>query len=142
MKKPALSLFGMLSMLLLGGSAYAQAVHVRITVPFEFTVNNKTLPAGQYEVLSAGLLNPSVLEIRRPDGLLQTYVNASDRPQSSNSSNQTKLVFRQYGNMYFLSQLWTEGAHLGWEFPKVRAEIREARNGAGQQVTVAAKLGK
>jgi hypothetical protein len=139
MKKLALSLFGALSMLLLGGSAYAQSVHVRITIPFNFTVNNKTLPAGQYEVLSAGQMNnPGALEIRRSGGLIETYVYASDL-QSSNPSSQTKLVFEQYGNMYFLCQLWTEGTHAGWEFPKAQGERREARNGTGQQITLAAK---
>jgi hypothetical protein len=142
MKKLALSLFCALSMLVLGGSAYAQAVHVRITVPFDFTVNNKTLPAGQYEVLSAGQINnPSLLEIRRSGGPLEAFVNASDL-RSSDTSSQTKLVFEQHGNVYFLSQLWTEGSRAGWEFAKTRTEMREAMTTTGQQVTVASKLAK
>jgi hypothetical protein len=137
MKKLTLSLIGMLSMLLSGGSAYAQAVHIRVTIPFEFNVNNKALPAGQYEVLSAGPSNASFLEIRRADGAVQAYVNPER--EVSNSSHGTKLVFQQYGSTYFLSQLWTSGSASGWAIPKAPAEIREARNSAGQQVTLAAR---
>jgi hypothetical protein len=139
MKKLALSLIGALGMLLLSGSAFAQAIHVRMDIPFDFTVNNKTLSAGQYEVLSAAQANnPNLLEIRHLGGSIETYVSASD-VQSSDLPSSTKLVFRHYGNMYFLSQMWTAGTRAGREFPKARAETEQAKNGAGQQITLAAK---
>ena len=141
MKKLALSLIGALSMLLSGVSAYAQDVHIRITVPFDFSVNNKTMPAGQYDVLSAGLKNPGTLVIRNATARMEMYVNTLDR-QSPSLSSQTKLVFQQYGGTYFLSQIWTEGSRAGLEFPKARTEIQEAKAAAGQQVVLAAKLGR
>ena len=139
MKKLALSLIGALSMLLLGGSALAQTVHVRLTVPFDFTVGNKILPAGDYELRSAGQPdNPGMLLICRMGGPVEMYVHASDL-QSSSSANETKLVFRHYGNIYFLSQLWTAGTRTGLEFPKTQAEISEAKNDSGRNVTLTAK---
>jgi hypothetical protein len=142
MKKLALSLIGALSFLLTGGSAFAQAVHVRVNIPFEFTVSNQALPAGEYQVISADMPNnPTVLQIRQLDGPLATYVTASDL-ESSNASAETKLVFHQYGDTYFLSEFRTEGSHAAWQFPKTRTEAREAKNESAQQVTLSAKLGK
>jgi len=139
MKKLALSLIGALTMLLLGGSALAQTVHVQLTVPFDFNVGNKILPAGRYELRSAGQPNnPRLLEIARMDGAIEMYLPASD-VQSTSASSETKAVFRHYGNAYFLAQLWTAGTRAGWEFPKTRAEITEAKNDSGREVTLAAK---
>ena len=139
MKKLALSLIGALSMLLTGGSAYAQAIHIRATVPFQFSIHNKTLPAGEYEVVCKGR-NPGLLEIRDSEGPL-LYVQTMDL-QASNLPGETKLVFRQYGNTYFLSELWTEGSREGLEIPESSSTIREAKNNTGQQVMLAARLGK
>lgn len=141
MKKLTLSFICVLTLLVASGSAYAQAVHVRVTVPFGFTANNKTLPAGQYEVMSTGAPYSQFLEIRRLDGKYVTYVSASDL-QASNRSSETKLVFQQYGNRYFLSELWMQGTRSGLEFSKAPAELHEAKNSAGQQVTVAANVAK
>jgi hypothetical protein len=139
MKKLALSLIGALSMLLLGGSALAQTVHVRLTVPFDFNAGNKILPAGEYELRSAGQPdNPGMLEISRMDGTVEMYIHASDL-ESTRASSETKVVFRHYGNIYFLSQVWTQGTRAGWEFPKTREEISEAKNASARNVTLAAK---
>jgi len=136
MKKLALSLFGALSMLLASGSAYAQAVHIRVDVPFQFSVQNKTLPAGEYEILSTGKNMPA-LQIR-DSGRTLMYINAFDC-QASQFSDETKLVFQRYGNSYFLSQVWTEGSRAGMELPQTASETREAENSAPKQVTLAAK---
>jgi hypothetical protein len=139
MKKLALSLIGALSMLLLGGSALAQTIHVRLTVPFDFTAGDKSLPAGEYQLRSAGQPNnPSLLALCRRDGGFEMYMHASDI-LSTSAPSETKAVFRHYGNQYFLSQLWTAGTRAGWEFPKTQAEISAAKNAAGRQVTLAAK---
>src|SRR5947209_8072160 len=50
MKRQALSLIGLLSLLLVAGSAIGQTVHVRGYVPFSFAVGSKTLPAATYDV--------------------------------------------------------------------------------------------
>jgi hypothetical protein len=139
MKKLALSLIGALSMLLLGGSALAQTVHIRLSVPFDFNAGNKILPAGEYELRSAGQPdNPGMLEICRMDGTVEMYIHASDL-ESPSAARETKVVFRHYGNIYFLSELWTAGTRAGWEFPKTRAEINEAKNDSARNVTLAAK---
>ena len=50
MKRQVFSLISLASLLLVAGSAVAQVIHVRGDVPFDFTVGNKTLRAGTYDV--------------------------------------------------------------------------------------------
>ena len=50
MKRQAFSLISLLSLLLVAGSAIAQTSQVRANVPFNFTVGDKTLPAGTYDI--------------------------------------------------------------------------------------------
>lgn len=42
MKRQALSLVSLLSLLLVAGSATTQTIHVRANIPFNFAVGNKT----------------------------------------------------------------------------------------------------
>jgi hypothetical protein len=72
------------------------------------------------------------------DGTVEMYIHASDL-ESPSAARETKVVFRHYGNIYFLSELWTAGTRAGWEFPKTRAEINEAKNDSARNVTLAAK---
>ncbi len=50
MNKQVLSLVGVLGLLLAAGSAAAQSKAIRADVPFNFTVNGTTMPAGAYTV--------------------------------------------------------------------------------------------
>jgi hypothetical protein len=140
MKKLALSLMCALSTLLLGGSALAQSIHVRATIPFEFTVNTSTLPAGTYDVVSGQGTNQDLWRIGCVGGPT-IFVRISDLETRTPSAN-SKLVFHRYGSMYFLSQLMTEGTRLAWKFPKARAESQLAKNGAAEEIMLAAEFGQ
>ena len=63
MKRQALSLISLLSLLLVAGSAIAQSSHVRANVPFNFTVGSKTLPAGTYDIAAISS-DPKVLLVQ------------------------------------------------------------------------------
>ena len=54
MKRQAISLVSLLSLLLVAGSAIAQTVHVSADIPFNFVVGSKTYPAGAYSVKTMG----------------------------------------------------------------------------------------
>jgi hypothetical protein len=122
MKNQVLKIFSMLSLAvtLAGAAVYANpAGPVRANIPFDFSVGNKTLPAGVYTF--APTTTPALLLIRREDGrtgaLIQTQGVQARREQA-----QTKLVFRRYGDHYFLAQLWTAGDSNGLELWKSRTE--------------------
>lgn len=105
MKKHALTLIGVLSLLLAAGSAFAQTIDVKGDIPFSFIVNKATLPSGQYELKSL-TEDGKMLGLRGPDGKPVDIVN-SNRTESMTPSQKTKLVFKRYGDRYFLSQIWS-----------------------------------
>ena len=75
-----------------------QAVKARI--PFDFTAGNKALPAGQYRVAAISALGTlSVIG----GGSELAMVN-SHAVQANAALTSTKLIFRRYGDQYFLDR--------------------------------------
>lgn len=79
---------------------YAQSGAFRIDVPFAFTANNKTLPAGTYIVRPAS-----------DSRILWTIQSAHERPgvylmagslSSPSQDSYARLTFRRYGDRNFL----------------------------------------
>ena len=134
----------MLALALLAAAQRAraqEAVAVLVNIPFAFTAGRAALPAGEYRVekLSPGSM---VLAIRSTDLRAAAYVTAfataTAEPQAK-----SKLVFRRYGNSYFLSQLWMAGSPNGRELPKSSKEKEQAltaREQTPDQVTIVALL--
>ena len=137
MKKQVLTLVSVLSLLLAAGSAFAQANQVKADVPFSFVVNHAVMPAGTYMISTVGL--GGTLAIRGLDNKAIQLVNANYE-QANAPSTRTKLVFRCYGNRYFLSQIWTEGSDRGRQFSKTAAESEVAMDFSPHDVILAASL--
>ncbi len=88
-------------------AAFAQNVTLmEANIPFDFTVGQKTLPAGRYTV-DRGLV-PTAVVIRSEDSKKAVIVIV--QAAYSNAWHDTgSLVFDRYGSSYFLSQIWTPG---------------------------------
>ena len=102
----------------------AQAGEVRAKIPFSFTVNQKTLPPGTYNVSnnSATLLVSGV-----HDGALAiTNALLGDR------STGAKLVFHRYGDQYILREVWM-GSGNGRVLPVPRMEREIASRNASAE---------
>ena len=129
MKKQALSLIGVLSLLLAAGSAMAQNGGLRADVPFNFTVSGTTMPAGTYTVSRIGR-SIDTLVIRGGDSKAVKFV-MPHRVESTKGADRTKLIFHCYSgrDQCFLYQLWIGGAHAGQELPKssLEKEVAAAR---------------
>ena len=117
MKRQAFSLVSLLSLLLVAGSAIAQTVHVRADIPFNFAVGNKTLLAGTYDIGTISSGDSKTLLLKARDGNASMMLN-SNAAEGLKPTNKTKLVFNQYGNQYFLSQIWVNGETRGRQLPK------------------------
>jgi hypothetical protein len=143
MKRQAFSLISLLSLLLVAGSAIAQTVHVRANIPFNFAVGNKTLPAGTYDVGTIDHRDGKILLLQARDGNASMMVG-SNAAENLNPADKTKLVFNQYGNRYFLSQIWVAGETRGHQLPKTSREKEMARDLAKdftqQRVEIVASL--
>ena len=110
-----------------GGSSF------RVTVPFDFIVSDKTLPAGDYLVARSSQSSSEGLRIRAKDGRGGSYFQTK-AIQIAESQKQTKVVFTRYGNQYFLSQVWISGRMTGRELHKSRKELTLEREVAGRAV--------
>jgi hypothetical protein len=114
---------------------------VRANVPFEFNVGDKTLPAGKITAreMASGALAISNVDKR------QHAIRIAHGVASSNQNGRAKLVFRKYGNRYYLTQVWIPG-YNGMEFQKSKTERaleREtmlSKNSTTELVTIMADL--
>ena len=131
-------LFGalVLGMTLAIGSAFGQTL-ANANIPFDFKIGNATLAAGQYEVgqvVTAG--NDTMLAIRSLDGHKNIMVKTS-AAGTTKGTRENKLVFRRYGDQYFLSQVWTQGKTL--ELPVSHREREMARSTQAQVASISGK---
>jgi hypothetical protein len=125
MKKQA---YTMIAMIVLVGSmaVAAQAQmgnHTELvaTIPFEFNVGNKAMPAGEYVVSQ---MNPTssltVLQLRSRDGKAAAMIQMNTIITNSRTLKAV-LNFNRYGNQYFFAQAWMPGSN-GLAALKGRAE--------------------
>jgi hypothetical protein len=111
---------------------------LRVNVPFAFNVGNTSLPAGEYRV---SIVNPasdrSVLRIAGADGTkVMTLTNDVKGEPKANA----RIAFRQYGNQYFLAQVWMAADPLGLatRHGKIEKQLqRQLGNGASDYHMVA-----
>lgn len=136
MKKQVLTLVGVLSLLLVAGSAFAQSGQIRATIPFNFTVNHTAMPAGNYSIFTTGGTG-SLLVLQGANGRA-VRITSSNGVQASKPSDSTKLIFRCYGDRYFLAQVWKRGSQMGRELPKSTLESEVAMDVATRDVVLVA----
>jgi hypothetical protein len=109
----------------------------RVDIPFAFVAGGTHLPAGHYHVYHPG--DPYLVVLERDDGRARAmaYVHPSATDPSESSA---KLVFNQYGNQHFLSQVWTENdPQVHYCFKGQIEQQLMAQNSKPQLVIVAAK---
>jgi hypothetical protein len=119
----------------LGASAAAQTsngLQLIANIPFEFTVGNKILPAGEYSV---SCVNPAsdlkVLALRSREG--RTIAMVRTTSVIGKVREDARLVFNRYGNEYFFSQAWLPADPNGMQAPKAKTEKAIAKRLAGMK---------
>lgn len=113
MKKETLRIALMFVMLVAASALTAQAQTSRSIVaqiPFDFTVGNQTLPAGQYILRSASRTCEACLLVTSADGKESAVVMTDTAAQGKRQRASVKLNFRRYGDQFFLAQVWTGDA--------------------------------
>lgn len=117
-----LSVLGVLAV----ACVFAQSNHKIIaTVPFDFVVMSKQMAAGTYDV-TTDLSRGTVLvngEENGSAGFALTFTALAGKTQEH-----AKLVFKRYGDRYFLSQVWPAGTDWGREIQTSKLEQELARN--------------
>jgi hypothetical protein len=142
MKKQSILLAGLLVLSSIAATQVARAQEAMVVdIPFAFTAGDATLPAGEYRVQKMDR-NSSVLLIHCWDAGASTMV-ITNAAQAKEPQTESKLVFKRYGNRYFLSQVWTAGSISGRQLPKSPKEKegeRLARNETKDEITLVASL--
>lgn len=110
----------------------AQTGVARVSVPFQFTIANKTLPAGDYSIA----VNNSLLQVAAIDGKNSACAMTVYFGGASNDNMSTRLVFHRYGERYFLAQVWLGKLTWGTMFASPQ-EVEYARTNNQENVTVA-----
>ena len=120
------------------------AGNMSVSIPFDFAVSGKTLPAGEYYVQRSTDGSRVVTTIRNRDKTEAIYIPQTHAIQTNEIPAESKLVFNKYGSQLFLSQVWIAGRTVGQELTKTSKERGLEREMAGTgrkpaSVAVAAK---
>ena len=102
-------------------TANAQSSHRAVaTVPFEFKVGNKNFSAGRYAISSGTTVSDAI----RVTGITnsKSTTRLSTTIVKSKPSPSSKLVFRRYGDSYFLSEVWSAGYSSGRKLLRSKSE--------------------
>jgi hypothetical protein len=141
MKRNIYGAFAILAAALIVSVPFVQAqTRVSAEVPFAFSLQDKAMPAGNYQIIA---LRDQVLEVWNSD-TKHGQLLAKQMSVQSSKDQSPKLVFHKYGDQYFLAQIWDGESHTGIAFPesKREKEVKTAYLGlpnASETVIVAMK---
>ena len=96
---------------------------IKVTVPFNFVVENARMHAGDYTIQRVA--NGS-LRIQSDDGRTTATFLALPK-QGKAAPEQAHFIFHRYGNEYFLATIRTPGLEVGWELLQGKLEMELAR---------------
>jgi hypothetical protein len=113
---------------LVAATAHAQmpGTALRASIPFDFSVRGRVLPAGVYEI-SRIADGPDGLIIRSVGDQHEHEVFETNPVQERRVSKRSELIFHRYGESYFLSEVLAGGQQSGAELPHSRQEKTLAR---------------
>jgi len=138
MKRNVYGALMIIALALIIGVPMTQAQATKANVPFEFSLNQQLMPAGNYEISSAG---NNLLAVRNLDTMKACLVIESIHVQASQFAQapHAKLVFHKYDDQYFLAEIW-DGSDLGIQLPesKREKEMKWARNDYRPELVVIA----
>ena len=109
--------------LVAAATTYAQlpGTAVRVTIPFDFSVSGRVLPAGEYEIKRIGD-EPDVLIISNRNDQHDRAIFETEPVEARKAPSRDEIVFHRYGDSYFMSELFTGGEHTGRELLPSRQE--------------------
>lgn len=133
-------------------SANAQThPQVQASVPFEFTVGDRTLPAGRYTIEPAISSTPATgIAIDNQSGS-RVAMRLTNSTEATTDESRARLVFHRYGERYFLAEVW-DGTRNGLGLLKsgeeraIERELRQrpqselALNNVPETITIIANL--
>ena len=104
---------------------------LRVHIPFAFSVQNETMPPGDYGIHPLSDTDRQVLELRSTDGHHVVLVFSEDAPSAGRTAK-PELVFDRYGQLEFLHAIQLPD-ETGAILEASRSEVQAARMLASKQ---------
>jgi hypothetical protein len=117
----------------LAGAIAVNAADKTITanVPFNFYMGSTVMPQGAYRVEEFS--HGAVVALRTSHASMAiTTFGVSGKSESEPA----RLVFRRYGETYFLTQIWAADGSIGRALPRSAREKELAQNGSAPTLAV------
>jgi hypothetical protein len=97
---------------------------IEASVPFDFAAGETKLKAGDYTIKR---ISKDAVQLRNAQTKTSVIVMAPLAIQQTRNDAPERLVFKRYGNEYFLSQVWTNRAADGRGLFASKTENRLAK---------------
>jgi len=117
----------------------AQSGYMIVNIPFDFSVKNQHLTAGNYTVTTD--IGHAVVLIRGEEEGSPAMFALTTPTQAPKIQVQPKLVFNRYGDRYFLTQVWQATTDQGRILQPSKAEQELARSVGKPQVVALLAVG-
>lgn len=134
MRKNILINLGIIAAFFFVGAAVAVKAQTKsrlfVDIPFDFYINDRKQPAGEYEVARLDLGgNQTTVVFRQKNRKASTIVTLLPLLVSSKqSSKQAGLIFNRYDSNYYLTEVINPAENFGGQLRKTKGEIRLAKN--------------
>ncbi len=111
----------MIAICLITSATHAQSgsLKVRFHVPFPFTVENKTLAAGEYEVTQPAQF---MLGLRNVENQASAFEHVQPAGSSKEVEGRARAVFHRYGKSYFLTAVSDGSWQSTYDFDRSNKE--------------------
>lgn len=96
---------------------------IKADIPFDFQVGKKKMPKGDYIIESVGSSN--TILIRKEKG--GKAVNVMTIVDKHTDKHKSRLMFRRYGEQYFLARIWDGSSETVLKIEKSSAEKKVAK---------------
>ena len=124
----------------LAASAHAQSDDkVEVNVPFDFHAGETELPAGTHDIT---FIAPRVMKLSSTDGQINILLQVPQRADAQGGvGGAARLVFRRYGQQYFLAEVWTgadygRGLYMSDSERNLIKELKRGKRSAAQPLKV------
>jgi hypothetical protein len=102
--------------------AHAQIIGgIEVTIPFQFYAGNAKLPAGKYVIRTVDNTDLTFMEISSADGSTSALFEVREA-EANSSPAKSEVIFKKYGDRYFLAKLFDESNPNGSAVSESRYE--------------------
>jgi hypothetical protein len=119
---------------LLAAPVSAQTITLKASVPFDFVVAGRTMPAGDYMVSTSG--DQGLLQVENVATGIIPVVATTNRADGPSVGSDSYLTFNRYGGDYFLAGIWDGSGAGGRSIPMSNAEQEKAKSASGKPKVV------